>query len=248
MTEPVSLSFYATPPHPCNYLEGREAVTVFADPRARMSKELYSHLIQFGYRRSGRHIYTQHCPNCDRCRSLRVPVEDFAPDRSQRRTWRRNQDLEIHDLPASFSEEHFRLYRRYIENRHAGGGMDEMDAEQYRDFLIAPWCDTRFVEFRLQGELISVAVVDRVEDGLSAVYTFFDPARDKRGLGTQAVLWQIEAARQQGLAHVYLGYWIEESAKMAYKARFHPHEIFVHGQWVKSGKWGYHFTLANNRL
>ena len=238
MTEPVALSFFATPPHPCNYLQGREAVTVFADPRASMSEALYSQLIQFGYRRSGRHVYTQHCPACSSCRSLRVPAQAFSPNRSQRRNWRRNQDLEVNVTEAHFSEEHFRLYRRYIEQRHAGGGMDDMDAEQYREFLLAAWCPTLFVEFRLQGELLGVAVVDRVQDGLSAVYTFFAPEHAKRGLGTYAVLWQIEKARREGLSHVYLGYRIEESEKMAYKASFHPHEIFIHGQWVKIEQMG----------
>jgi arginyl-tRNA--protein-N-Asp/Glu arginylyltransferase len=233
MTEPVSISFFATPPHPCNYIEGREAVTVFADPRASMSKALYSSLIQFGYRRSGSHVYTQHCPSCDSCRSLRVRVAEFTPNRAQRRNWQCNQDLEIAVVPAHFSQEHYDLYRRYITQRHAGGGMDDMDADQYREFLIAPWCDTHFVEFRQQGRLLSVAVVDWVESGLSAVYTFFDPEQAKRGLGTYAVLWQIEKARQQGLPYVYLGYWIEESEKMAYKAGFHPHEIFIHRQWLK---------------
>lgn len=238
MTEPVSLSFFATPPHPCNYIQGREAVTVFADPRADMSAELYSSLIQFGYRRSGSHVYTQHCPNCSSCRSLRVPVQAFTPNRSQKRNWRRNQDLEVQVTEARFSEEHFQLYRRYIEQRHAGGGMDDMNAEQYQEFLIAAWCPTLFVEFRLEGTLLGVAVVDRVQDGLSAVYTFFDPEHGKRGLGTYAVLWQIEQARLEGLPNVYLGYWIEESEKMAYKAGFHPHEIFMHGHWVKIGQSG----------
>jgi len=238
MTDPVALSFFATPPHPCNYIEGREAVTVFADPRASMSKALYSQLIQFGYRRSGSHIYTQHCPGCSSCRSLRVPTRDFQANRSQKRNWRRNQDLEVNVTEARFSEEHFRLYRRYIEHRHAGGGMDEMDAEQYREFLIAPWCHTEFVEFRLQGELLGVAVVDRITDGLSAVYTFFDPDQPKRGLGTFAVLWQIETARREGLPYVYLGFWVEESKKMAYKTGFQPYEIFMRGQWVKKGQLG----------
>lgn len=233
MTEPIAISFFATPPHPCSYIPGREAVTVFADPRASMSRSLYSTLIQFGYRRSGDHVYTQHCPSCDSCRSLRVRVEDFAPTRSQRRNWLRNKDLEVTVAAAHYKQEHYDLYRRYIDHRHRDGGMTDMDAEHYREFLIAPWCDTDFVEFRYQGQLLCVAVVDRVESGLSAVYTFFDPTQAKRGLGTYAVLWQLEAARQQNLPYVYLGYWIEESAKMAYKAGFHPHEIFMHGEWVK---------------
>lgn len=233
MTDPVKLSFFATPPHPCNYLSDREAVTVFADPRARMSNELYSHLIQFGYRRSGSHIYTQHCPRCNSCLSLRIPVADFSPNRSQRRNWRRNQDLEVREVTADFDEEHYALYRRYIHNRHAGGGMDDMDEQQYQEFLIAPWCETHFVEFRLQGELLCVSVIDQISDGLSAVYTFFEPGMERRGLGTFAILWQIEAARKRQLPHLYLGYWIGESDKMAYKAKFRPYEIFIQGQWLK---------------
>lgn len=229
---PPDLVFYASRPHPCSYLEGREAVTLFADPEATMSAAAYAELVDLGFRRSGSHVYRPHCPHCNACKAVRIPVSRFQPDRSQRRTARRNGDLDVTVVDASVDPGHFALYRRYMAHRHGGGGMDVEDPQQYRDFLISPWCDTRFVEFRLEQRLLAVAVVDCLPQGLSAVYTFFDPAESARGLGVQAVLWQVQEARRLNLPWVYLGYWIAESPKMAYKARYRPLEMFSSGRWL----------------
>lgn len=226
------LAFYATPEHPCSYLPGRTARTLFADPTVRLNSEIYSRLSLYGFRRSGRHIYRPSCPACDACIPVRIPVQGFRARRRQRRSWRRNDDLRVVPREPQFDPEHFELYRRYISARHPGGGMDNPDPSQYLDFLTAPWSETVFYEFRAGAELMAVAVTDHLEHGLSAVYTFFDPDRPRRGLGTHAILWQIEECRRLGLPWLYLGYWIAESPKMAYKMQFQPLEQFREGRWL----------------
>jgi len=236
MTSPAAfnlLSFYATPMHECSYISGREAVTVFADPEFRKSTGLYSVLSRYGFRRSGQHIYRPRCPGCEACVPVRVPVRDFSPRRSQRRALQNNADLTVVPRMAAFHEEHFALYRRYLESRHKGGGMDDPSPKQYMEFLTSEWSQTVFYEFRWQGRLLGVTVADRLEDGLSAVYTFFDPSQGKRSLGVFAILWQISEARRQELDWLYLGYWIREASKMGYKTEYQPLEYFRDGRWVR---------------
>jgi len=237
MTSPAAfnlLSFYATPTHECSYLSGREAVTVFADPEFRKSTALYSVLSRYGFRRSGQHIYRPRCPGCEACVPVRVRVRDFSPRRSQRRAWQNNEDLTVLPRMATFHEEHFALYRRYLEDRHKGGGMDDPSPKQYMEFLTSEWSQTVFYEFRWKRRLLGVTVADRLEDGLSAVYTFFDPAQEKRSLGVFAILWQIAEARRLELDWLYLGYWIGASSKMRYKTEYQPLEYFRDGRWVRT--------------
>jgi arginine-tRNA-protein transferase len=229
---PPDLAFYATPPHPCSYLEDRRAVTLFTDPKAGMSPEVYSALAEVGFRRSGEYVYRPRCPRCEACIPARIPVTEFVPNRSQRRIARANADVTVTPLPAEYREEHFLLYRRYIRSRHADSGMDVDSVEQYLSFLTSTWSDTRFVEFRHGRQLLAVSVVDRMSQGLSAVYTFFEPD-SKRGLGVNAVLWQLGEARRQGLPYLFLGYLIDESPKMAYKRQYTPLELFLRGQWQR---------------
>ncbi len=236
MTSPAPfklLSFYATPVHECSYLPEREAVTVFADPEFRKDTALYSVLSRYGFRRSGQHIYRPRCPACQACVPVRVPVREFKPRRSQRRAWRANQDLQVIAREPLFDEEHFGLYRRYLESRHKGGGMDDPTPDQYMEFLASPWSDTVFYEFRLDGRLLGMTVVDQLEDGLSAVYTFFEPESSHRSLGVFAVLCALAQARRQGLDWLYLGYWIKDSRKMSYKTEYQPLEFFRSGHWVR---------------
>lgn len=225
------LLLYATPPHECSYLHDSEAVTVFADPDHPKSPWLYSALARQGFRRSGTHLYRPQCPSCEACQSVRVAVGRFQPDRSQRRTIRRNADLQVRVLNQAFQQEHYDLYARYVVQRHPGGGMDDPTPAKYRDFLLAHWCDTWLVEFRLEQRLLAVSVCDRLPDGLSAVYTFFDCDHAERSLGSNAILWQVDAARREGLDWVYLGYWIESCQKMSYKARYAPQERYRAGAW-----------------
>ena len=228
---PHDLLFYASEEHPCSYLAGEDAVTLFADPKATMTPQLYSALSDLGFRRSGEYVYAPRCPRCSACLPVRLPVKDFQADRSQRRNWAQNQDLDVQVLPALFNEGHFALYQRYIHSRHPDGSMATPDKEQYNRFFGSSWCDTRYVEFSFRGQPLAVAVVDILEKGLSAVYTFFEPSQHKRGLGVFAVLWLIEEAKRRNLPYLYLGYLIHESPKMAYKARYHPLEVFRDGVW-----------------
>lgn len=225
------LRFFATAPHPCSYLPGRQATTVFADPGEPKNMPLYSALARNGFRRSGEHIYRPHCEACAACVAVRVPVDAFRMRRSQRRVWAVNQDLVVESRDDSFVPEHFELYRRYQNLRHRGGGMDNPSETSYRNFLTSPWSDTEFHEFRHDGQLLSIAVTDRLADGLSAVYSFFDPDHAARSLGVYAILWQIREAQRCGLTWLYLGYWIEETPKMSYKRDYRPQEHFVGGQW-----------------
>lgn len=226
-----TLALYLSPPHACAYLPEREAVTQFIDPAQGMDTRLYSQLVDAGFRRSGEYVYRPRCSACRACIPARIPVAAFRPSRAQQRAWRRNQDLTVNLLPAAFSDEHFALYRRYIGTRHPGGGMDVDDPERYREFLLSSWSDTWCYEFRLDCQLLAVAVIDRLSQGHSAVYTFFDPAHAPRSLGAFALLWQIAEARRRGLSWLYLGYWIQECQKMRYKSDYRPLEIFRDGLW-----------------
>jgi arginine-tRNA-protein transferase len=234
-TEPpfLRVQFYLTSPYPCSYLEGLEARSQVATPAHLIGPAVYSRLIQAGFRRSGHYTYRPHCKGCNRCVPVRVKVDAFRPNRSQRRCQQQNQSLTVSRQSLEFRAEHFELYRRYQRMRHAGGGMDQDDSEQYSQFLLSSQVNSALLEFRDNGKLVMVSLADQVQDGLSAVYTFFEPGEEKRGLGTYAVLWQIEYARRLGLPYVYLGYWIAESRKMSYKSNFRPLEGLRNDQWVE---------------
>ena len=236
------LQLYLTGEHACSYLEAREARTLFVDPLARIDAQRAQWLQQIGFRRSGPHFYRPACRGCQRCVPVRIPVADFAPNRSQRRTARRNDaELRLAVRPAMLDPEHYALYERYVLSRHGDGDMaDEVSVATYMRFLLAPWGgSTRFLELRLhtdaahvqEGPLLAVAVTDLFSNALSAVYTFFDTDHADRGLGTYAVLTQIREAARLGLDHVYLGYWIGESRKMAYKSQFRPIEAWDGRHW-----------------
>ncbi|MCG5510880.1 arginyltransferase [Ectothiorhodospira lacustris] len=232
MSQHESLIFYATAPDTCPYLEDRKMVSLFADPGGPMDVGIYGELLHNGFRRSGNHVYRHQCPHCRACVPYRIPVAHFTPDRSQRRALKRNEGLSIITHEAGFDSEHYHLYTLYVTQRHRGGGMDNPTPESYLGFVTSRWCRTWLVEFREDGRLLGVAVVDRLPDALSAVYTFFDPAARARSLGTLAILWQIRRAREEGLPHVYLGYWNAQSPKMAYKNRFQPGEGLINGIWT----------------
>ncbi len=225
------LLLFATPPHACGYLDGETATTVFADPRVANKTSVYTMLSRYGFRRSGNHLYRPQCEKCHACVPVRVAVKPFRARRKQRRVWNKNQDLSVVPRDDGFQSEHFALYRRYIRARHPGGSMDNPSEEQYQEFLSCSWGNTVFFEFRLEDRLAAVAVSDVLDDGLSAVYTFFDPALSKRSLGAYGILWQIEEARRLNLDWLYLGYWIETSAKMRYKGDYRPQQRLVDGRW-----------------
>lgn len=233
MTNRIQFNLYATPPHECSYLSHHQATTVFIDPRITKDATLYEVLSQYGFRRSGEHIYRPQCRDCTACVPVRIPAAAFEPRRSQRRIWKRNQDLTVTASSCVFRREHFNLYCLYLAARHAGGGMDNPTPRSYLQFLTSDWSDTVFYEFRLKRQLLGVAVVDLLETGASAVYTFFDPSYPERSLGVYAVLWEIEETKRLGLEYLYLGYWIENCRKMQYKTQYSPLEHYIQGVWKK---------------
>lgn len=227
-----TLVFFATPAHACSYLPDREATTMFVDPRAEVDKRLYSQLTALGFRRSGSHYYRPHCDHCNACIPVRLDCREFRPDRNQRRVWNRNRDLIFRLVPAVFTERYYDLYARYISERHADGDMFPPSREQFSSFLVEGATETWFLEMNLGDQLLGLAVIDGLNDGLSAIYTMFDPEQEHRSLGTLAVLWQIDEARRRDLDWVYLGYWISQCRKMNYKTRFRPLEAFQDGHWT----------------
>lgn len=229
------LPLYLSAPHTCSYLPDRLSSTLFTDPAEPMDMATYSQLLQHGFRRSGRMVYAPRCEGCGQCLSVRIPVDDFMPRRIHRRIRQANGDIQVREGPARFDPDHYALYRRYTAARHEDGDMAEASPSDYLGFLRADWCETRFLEFFLDNRLVAVAVTDLAQDGLSAVYTFFDPAMPARSLGTFAILRQIEQARGHGLPFLYLGYWIRESRKMRYKAAFRPLELWGGGRWRRYG-------------
>ena len=226
-----ALHLYLTAPYPCSYLEGLEARSQVATPSLLITTPVYSELVRHGFRRSGTFTYRPHCDNCQQCVPVRVAVEDFRPTRSQRRSCKRHNGLSASLHALQDKPEYFELYRRYQEARHRDGGMDDNDPEQYRNFLLQSHVDTLLVEFHEGETLRMVSVVDVLQDGLSAVYTFYDPDVPHASFGTYNVLWQIELCRKLQLPYLYLGYWIADSRKMAYKANFRPMQGLRDGAW-----------------
>jgi arginine-tRNA-protein transferase len=224
---------YLSMPHPCSYLPGRMATTLFVDPRYTLDKERFGRFMQLGFRRSGDLVYRPHCLDCTACIPVRIPVSEFRMRRRHRRVWNRNGDLAVVTQPPHFDRAHFELYLRYQSVRHPGGGMDDPDPRKYTQFLIGHGIETQFLEFRQARRLLAVAVMDVLPDGLSAVYTFYEPDEAARGLGVHAILWEIERARALGLPYLYLGYWIKECPKMSYKADYRPLEIYRQGRWQR---------------
>lgn len=226
------LQFYVTTEYPCGYLPEKSARSLAVIPAHLIDSAAYSELVRMGFRRSGFYTYRPHCSHCQSCIPVRLCVDEFVPSRSQRRAVRQHQRLEANIKPLHFSAEHYALYASYQKSRHAGGGMDADNAEQYRSFLMQSQVDSHLVEFRENGVLRMVSVVDRLRDGLSAVYAFYDHSVEHASYGTYNVLWLADWCKQHGLPHLYLGYWIADSRKMAYKSKFKPMQCLTDEGWL----------------
>jgi arginine-tRNA-protein transferase len=226
-----ALQFYLTAPYPCSYLQDQLARSQVATPSFLITTQVYSELVRRGFRRSGTFTYRPRCDDCRACVPVRVEVVAFAASRSQRRAVRRHRNMEVSLHALKDSAEHFGLYQRYQLARHRDDGMESDSPEQYRNFLLQSHVDSTLVEFREQGILRMISLIDILDDGLSSVYTFYDPDVAQASFGTYNVMWQIELCRKLELEYLYLGYWISASGKMAYKANFRPLQGLVDGEW-----------------
>ena len=224
--------FYTTAPLPCPYLNGRTERKVVTEITGPDSDALHDRLSRAGFRRSHNIAYAPVCPSCNACVPIRIPVATFQPDRTMRRVMRANAGVDGFETPARATAEQFQLFQRYQVARHGDGDMATMSFYDYRAMVEDTPIETAVVEFRgADDRLLGACLMDRLGDGLSAVYSFFAPDLERRSLGNFTILWLIERARALGLPYVYLGYWVPESAKMAYKARFRPSEVLAGGAW-----------------
>ena len=234
--QPRPQFFYTTAPLPCPYVQGRTERKVVTELEGPEAPFLHDRLSRAGFRRSHNIAYAPVCPGCRACIPIRVRAADFAPDRTLRRVARDNADIAVYEADPRASPAQFQLFQRYQQARHGDGDMAEMSFYDFRAMIEDTPIESFVAEFRTPDDrLVAGCLVDRLDDGFSAVYSFFEPEMAHRSLGSLAILWLIGQARAAGLPYVYLGYWVAESRKMSYKSRFRPADIFSAGQWRPLG-------------
>ncbi|QUN07600.1 arginyltransferase [Shewanella yunxiaonensis] len=231
-SEPQTVAVGITPPFSCSYFAERQEQLIVIQQEL-LQLPLYERLLAMGFRRSGEAVYRPHCPGCQACQSLRIPLADFKPSQRQKRTLAHNQDLDVR-ITDSYQDAHYALYDRYIRTRHQDGSMYPPSLEQYQHFLSSQWLQPRFIELLLHGQLVGVAVTDVLPNSLSAVYSYFDPDMEKRSLGSMMILTQCRLAQEWRKQYLYLGYQIDNHPKMDYKRLYRPYEILTEQGWEKS--------------
>lgn len=227
----ISIPLSLTKPSSCNYLEKQYSQSAFVHPSFSLSTASYSQLIAQGFRRSGNEVYMPYCASCAECISSRLAVDEFIPNKNQKRCLKKNNHTSINIKPAKFEQTHYDMYMRYQKHRHFEGEMAYSSPKEYIDFLSSRWCHTVFIEFLIDNHLAAVAIVDVLENALSAVYTFFEAEYSHYSLGTYAILWQIEYAKKLNLEFVYMGFWINNCRKMSYKIKFQPMQGYLEKEW-----------------
>jgi arginine-tRNA-protein transferase len=228
------VQFYITTKYSCGYINGQDAQSIVATPYKNINSKNFNSLISKGFRRSGQYIYKPNCKNCSACIPIRLLASDFIASRSQKRVKKYLDKLTVRVLPLVFDEEHYELYVHYQNKRHRNNNKNENDIADYNDFLIKSNVNSKLVEFRLNNKLKIVTIIDIVNDGISAVYTFYDCSNEKLSLGTISIIWLLDLCKKQSLSFLYLGYWIHESQKMKYKTNFKPYELMIEGIWQKA--------------
>jgi len=234
-TLPIAPQFYVTAPQPCPYLEGRMERKLFTALQGENAERLNNSLSQQGFRRSQNVLYRPSCAECSACLSARINVAAFCPNKSQRRTARRNANLTRRATSPWATEEQYDLFRKYLDSRHADGGMADMDVFEFAAMIEETPIRSRVVEYadKTSNTLAAVSLTDVLDDGLSMVYSFYSPEDPQSSLGTYMILDHVDIARDAGLPFVYLGYWVPGSQKMGYKARFSGLEVYLGGDWQK---------------
>jgi len=225
------IQFYVTTKYSCGYINGQDAQSIVATPYKNINNTNFGSLINKGFRRSGQYIYKPNCKDCSACIPIRLLVSNFNASRSQKRVKKYLDKFSVKLLPLTFNEEHYNLYVSYQNKRHPNNIESENDATDYNDFLIKSHVMSKLVEFRLNNQLKMVTIIDIVDDGISAVYTFYDCSDQKLSLGTMSILWLLEFCKKENLSFLYLGYLINENQKMKYKTNFKPYELMIEGVW-----------------
>lgn len=229
----ISIPLFLTDASPCSYLDKKNAQSAFVHPSFSLTADIYSQLIDQGFRRSGNEAYMPQCSSCTECIATRLSIENFIISKSQKRCLKKHKKTEVVIKPATFDQSHYEMYLRYQNHQHEGGSMADLSKDDYISFLSSQWCNTLFVEFHIDNELAAVAIVDLLDNALSAVYTFFEPKFSQYSLGNYAVLWQIEHAKSLNLKYLYLGFWVKDCLKMSYKTQYQPLQGLVEKQWVE---------------
>jgi len=227
----ISIPLFLTDQSPCSYLDKKNTQSAFVHPSFSLNTAIYSQLIEQGFRRSGNEVYTPHCPSCSECTPTRITVDQFIPSKNQKRCLKKNLNTTVTIKPAQFEQAHYAMYMRYQKHKHQDGSMADSSPDDYLNFLTSSWCNTLFVEFSINNKLAAVAIVDLLDNALSAVYTFFEPEFSQYSLGNYAVLWQLQHALEMKLKFIYLGFWIADCKKMSYKTQYQPIQGFIENEW-----------------